>query len=59
MASNCHLAPRTVVQIAEAITLFKGQIEGLRIKEATLWRLLRFEGVKEKIEGYGRLLYEF
>jgi maleate cis-trans isomerase len=27
--------------------------------QATLWKLLRFAGVKEKIAGYGRLLYEF
>ena len=27
--------------------------------QATLWKLLRFAGVKEKIQGYGRLLYEF
>ena len=27
--------------------------------QATLWKLLRFAGVKEKIDGYGRLLCEF
>lgn len=27
--------------------------------QATLWKLLRFAGVKEKIHGYGRLLSEF
>jgi maleate isomerase len=27
--------------------------------QATLWKLLRFAGVKEKIDGYGRLLHEF
>ena len=27
--------------------------------QATLWKLLRFAGVKEKIQGYGRLLVDF
>jgi len=27
--------------------------------QATLWKLLRFAGVKEKVKGYGRLLEEF
>ena len=27
--------------------------------QATLWKLLRLAGVKEKIEGYGKLLYEY
>lgn len=27
--------------------------------QATLWKLLRFAGVKERFQGYGRLLQEF